>query len=115
MLYHLLYPLHELFSFFNVFRYITFRTIYAILTALLISFIIGPWLIKKLRAFQIQQVVREDVPSRHMAKNGTPTMGGSLILAAILIPTLFWSDLTNPYIWIVLLTTLGVWRSRFFG
>jgi phospho-N-acetylmuramoyl-pentapeptide-transferase len=107
MLYHLLYPLHELFSFFNVFRYITFRTIYSILTALLISFIIGPWLIKKLRAFQIQQVVREDVPSRHMAKNGTPTMGGSLILAAILIPTLFWSDLTNPYVWIVLLTTLA--------
>jgi len=107
MLYHLLYPLHDLFSFLNVFRYITFRTIYAILTALLISFVIGPWLIKKLKAFQIGQVVREDVPSRHMAKNGTPTMGGSLILAAILIPTLLWSDLTNPYIWIVLLTTLG--------
>ena len=107
MLYHLLYPLREIFSFFNVFRYITFRTIYAILTALLISFIIGPWLIKKLRASQIQQVVREDVPSRHMAKNGTPTMGGNLILAAILIPTLFWSDLTNPYVWIVLLTTLA--------
>ena len=107
MLYHLLYPLHDLFSFMNVFRYITFRTIYAILTALLISFVIGPWLIKKLKVFQIGQVVREDVPSRHMAKNGTPTMGGSLILAAILIPTLLWSDLTNPYIWIVLLTTLG--------
>ena len=107
MLYHLLYPLHDLFSFLNVFRYITFRTIYAILTALLISFVIGPWLIKKLKAFQIGQVVREDVPSRHMAKNGTPTMGGSLILAAILIPTLLWSDLTNPYIWVVLLTTLG--------
>jgi phospho-N-acetylmuramoyl-pentapeptide-transferase len=106
VLYHLLYPLHELFSFFNVFRYITFRTIYAILTALLISFIIGPWLIKKLRAFQIQQVVREDVPTRHMVKNGTPTMGGSLILAAIVIPTFLWSDLTNPYVWIVLLTTL---------
>jgi phospho-N-acetylmuramoyl-pentapeptide-transferase len=106
VLYHLLYPLHELFSFFNVFRYITFRTIYAILTALLISFVIGPWLIKKLRAFQIQQVVREDVPSRHMVKNGTPTMGGSLILAAIVVPTLFWSDLTNPYVWIVLSTTL---------
>jgi phospho-N-acetylmuramoyl-pentapeptide-transferase len=106
VLYHLLYPLHELFSFFNVFRYITFRTIYAILTALLISFVIGPWLIKKLRAFQIQQVVRDDVPSRHMVKNGTPTMGGSLILAAIAIPTLFWSDLANPYVWIVLSTTL---------
>jgi len=107
MLYHLLYPLHGLFSFFNVFRYISFRTICSILTALLISFIIGPWLIKKLRAFQIQQVVREDVPSRHMAKNGTPTMGGGLILAGILVPTLFWSDLTNPYVWIVLVTTLA--------
>src|SRR3990170_4101751 len=107
MLYHLLYPLHDLHSFFNVFRYITFRTIYAILTALLISFIIGPWLIKKLMAFQIQQVVREDVPPRHMIKNGTPTMGGSMILAALLIPTLFWSDLTNRYTWVVLLTTLG--------
>jgi phospho-N-acetylmuramoyl-pentapeptide-transferase len=107
MLYHLLYPLHELISFFNVFRYITIRTVYAILTALLISFVIGPWIIEKLRAFQIKQVVREDVPSRHLSKNGTPTMGGSLILMALLIPTLLWADLTNRYIWIVLLTTLG--------
>jgi len=107
MFYHLLYPLHEIFSFFNVFRYITFRTIYAILTALLISFVIGPWVIEKLKAFQIQQVVREDVPSRHMEKNGTPTMGGSLILAALLIPTLLWSDLTNRYTWIVLVASLG--------
>ena len=107
MLYHLLYPLHTLYSVFNVFRYITFRTIYAILTALLISFVIGPWLIEKLRTFQIQQVIREDVPPRHLIKNGTPTMGGSLILAAVVIPTLFWSDLTSGYIWIVLLTTLG--------
>ena len=107
MLYHLLYPLHTLYSVFNVFRYITFRTIYAILTALLISFVIGPWLIEKLRAFQIQQVIRKDVPSSHLVKNGTPTMGGSLILAAVVLPTLFWSDLTSEYIWIVLLTTLG--------
>lgn len=107
MLYHLLYPLHEVLSFFNVFRYITIRTVYAILTALLISFIIGPWIIEKLRAFQIKQVVREDVPSRHLSKNGTPTMGGSLILLAMVIPTLLWADLTNFYIWIVLLTTVG--------
>ncbi len=107
MLYHLLYPLHGVFSFFNVFRYITFRTIYAILTALVISFVIGPWLIRKLKAFQMQQVIREDVPARHLVKNGTPTMGGSLIIAAIVIPTLLWSDLANPYIWIVLLTTLA--------
>jgi phospho-N-acetylmuramoyl-pentapeptide-transferase len=107
MFYHLLYPLHEYFSFFNVFRYITFRTIYAILTGLLMSFVIGPWVIEKLRALQMQQVVREDVPSRHMAKNGTPTMGGSLILAALILPTLLWSDLTNRYIWVILLTTLA--------
>ena len=107
MLYHLLYPLHETFTVFNVFRYITFRTIYALLTALLISFLIGPWLIEKLRALQIKQVVREDVPSRHAVKNGTPTMGGSLILAALIVPTLLWSDLTNPYTWIVLLTTMA--------
>ena len=114
MLYHLLYPLHTTFSFLNVFRYITFRTIYTILTALLISFVIGPWLIKKLKDFQMQQVVREDVPARHLVKNGTPTMGGSLIIAAIVIPTLLWADLTNSYIWIVLLTTLGFGVLGFF-
>ncbi len=107
MLYHLLYPLHETFTVFNVFRYITFRTIYALLTALVISFLVGPWLIEKLRALQIKQVVREDVPSRHAVKNGTPTMGGSLILAALIVPTLLWSDLTNAYTWIVLLTTMA--------
>lgn len=114
MLYHLLFPLHEYFSFFNVFRYITFRTIYAILTGLLISFVVGPWVIEKLRSFQIRQVVREDVPSRHMAKNGTPTMGGSLILAALVIPTLLWSDLTNRYTWVVLLTSLAFGVLGFF-
>jgi phospho-N-acetylmuramoyl-pentapeptide-transferase len=114
MLYHLLYPLHDLVTFFNVFRYITFRTIYAILTALLISFVIGPWLIEKLKAFQIQQVVREDVPTRHRVKTGTPTMGGSLIIAAFFIPTLLWSDLTNRYTWIVLLTTIGFGVLGFF-
>jgi phospho-N-acetylmuramoyl-pentapeptide-transferase len=107
VLYHLLYPLHTVFSFLNVFRYITFRTICAILTALLISFVFGPWLIRKLRDLQIRQVVREDVPTRHAAKTGTPTMGGNLILMALLIPALFWSDLANRYVWVVLLTTLG--------
>jgi phospho-N-acetylmuramoyl-pentapeptide-transferase len=107
VLYHLLYPLHTVFSFLNVFRYITFRTICAILTALLIGFLFGPWLIRKLKVLQIQQVVREDVPSRHASKTGTPTMGGSLILTALLVPALFWSDLTNHYVWIALLTPLG--------
>jgi phospho-N-acetylmuramoyl-pentapeptide-transferase len=107
VLYHLHIPLRETFTVFNVFRYITFRTIYALLTALVISFLVGPWLIEKLRALQIKQVVREDVPSRHAVKNGTPTMGGSLILAALIVPTLLWSDLANAYTWIVLLTTMA--------
>jgi len=108
MLYHLFYPLHEAYSIFNVFRYITFRTIYAILTALLITLILGPYLIKKLQALNIKQYIREDGPSAHLNKSGTPTMGGILILLSLTIATLFWGDLTNTYIWIALLTTWGL-------
>jgi len=108
MLYHLLYPLHEAYSIFNVFRYITFRTIYAILTALLITLILGPWLIKKLQTLNVKQYIREDGPSAHLNKSGTPTMGGILILLSLTVATLFWGDLTNNYIWIVLLTTWGL-------
>lgn len=108
MLYHLLYPLHEVYSIFNVFRYITFRTIYAILTALLIILILGPSLIKKLQTLNIKQYIREDGPSAHLNKSGTPTMGGILILLSLTIATLFWADLTNTYIWIALLTTWGL-------
>ena len=108
MLYHLFYPLHEAYSIFNVFRYITFRTIYAILTALLITLILGPYLIKKLQALNIKQYIREDGPSAHLNKSGTPTMGGILILLSLTIATLFWGDLTNIYIWIALLTTWGL-------
>ena len=107
MLYHLIYPLYTIYSFLNVFRYITFRTIYATLTALVISFIIGPWLIKKLMDFQLGQSIREDVPRSHVTKEGTPTMGGMLILFALLAPTLLWADLTNRYVWLVLLSTVG--------
>jgi phospho-N-acetylmuramoyl-pentapeptide-transferase len=107
MLYHLLYPLHTTFSVFNVFRYITFRTIYAVLTALLISFVLGPWLIRYLRKERIGQYVRDDGPSEHLSKVGTPTMGGLLILFSITIATLLWADLTNFYIWIALLVTVG--------
>jgi len=93
MLYHLLYPLHELFSFFNVFRYITFRTIYSILTALLI--VLSSVLVdQKVEVYQIQQVVRETFRPTH-GKEWNPTMGGSLISLGS-HPTLFWSDLTNP-------------------
>ena len=83
MLYHLLYPLHTTFSVFNVFRYITFRTIYAVLTALLISFLLGPWLIRRLKEGRVGQYVRDDGPSTHLSKTGTPTMGGLLILFSI--------------------------------
>ena len=89
MLYHLLYPLHTTFSVFNVFRYITFRTIYASLTAFFICFLLGPWMIKKLATMQVGQYIRDDGPKSHLDKAGTPTMGGTLIIlsltAAILV------------------------------
>lgn len=107
MLYHLLYPLHTTFSVFNVFRYITFRSIYAVVTALLISFLLGPWLIRRLRKESIGQYVRDDGPSTHFSKAGTPTMGGLLILFSVAISTLLWADLTNFYIWMVLLVMAG--------
>jgi len=107
VLYHLLYPLHTEYSVLYVFRYITFRTIYATITALLISFMIGPWLISTLQRLQIGQSIRKVGPESHFVKEGTPTMGGSLILLAIILPTLLWADLSNLYIWVTLLVTAG--------
>jgi len=88
-------------------RYITFRTAASTLSALAISLVFGPWLIKKLREFQIGQVIRTEGPQSHRPKAGTPTMGGLLILTAALVPTLLWADLTNAYVWIAVLTTAG--------
>jgi phospho-N-acetylmuramoyl-pentapeptide-transferase len=105
MLYHLLFPLHTTFSVLNVTRYITFRTAAASLTALAISFFAGPRLIRTLQDFQIGQVIRHEGPATHRTKAGTPTMGGLLILAAALVPTLLWADLTNIYVWIAVLAT----------
>ncbi len=105
MLYHLLYPLHGAAPALNVFRYITFRTAGASVTALLLSIVLGPIMIRRLRDFQIGQVIRQDGPQTHRAKAGTPTMGGLLILAAALIPTLLWANLTNPNIWIAVIAT----------
>ena len=105
MLYHLLYPFHTQFSALNVTRYITFRTAAASLSALAISLAFGPWMVRKLREFQIGQVIRQEGPQTHRAKSGTPTMGGLLILTAALVPTLLWADLTNIYVWIAVLTT----------
>ena len=107
MLYHFLYPLRDTISAFNVFRYITFRTIYASLTAFFICFILGPWVIRRLGLLQIGQYIREDGPEAHHKKAGTPTMGGLLILLAITVSTLLWTDLTNRYVWIVLLATVS--------
>jgi phospho-N-acetylmuramoyl-pentapeptide-transferase len=92
---------------FNVFGYITLRAMLAALTALAISFLIGPLMIRKLTYYKIGQSVRDDGPQTHLAKAGTPTMGGALILVAIVLTTLLWADLSNRYIWVVLLTTLG--------
>jgi len=105
MLYHLLFPFHTQLSVLNVTRYITFRTAAASLTALAISLLLGPWLIRRLRDFQIGQVIRHEGPASHRAKAGTPTMGGLLILTAALVPTLLWADLTNVYIWIAVTAT----------
>jgi phospho-N-acetylmuramoyl-pentapeptide-transferase len=95
------------FRFFNVFTYITLRVVLAALTALLISFIVGPAMIRKLTAYKIGQAVRDDGPQTHLIKSGTPTMGGALILVSVAITTLLWADLSNRYVWVVLLTTLG--------
>ncbi len=109
MLYNLLYPLADQISIFNVFRYLTFRTGGAIMTALIVSFLLGPTLIDLLRSKQGKgQPIRSDGPKNHLVtKIGTPTMGGFLILLGISIGTLLWADLSNGYVWVVLLVTLG--------
>src|ERR687894_1185137 len=103
MLYHLLISLYPQVPVFNVARYITFRTAAASITALVISLVLGPWLIRRLRDFQIGQVIRLEGPQSHRAKAGTPTMGGLLILSSAIIPTLILADLRDPYIWIAVL------------
>ena len=107
MLYRLLYPFHTTIPVLNVTGYITFRTAAASLTALAISLALGPWLIRKLREFQIGQVIRHEGPATHAPKAGTPTMGGLLILTAAIVPTLLWADLDNVYVWIAVLSTMA--------
>src|SRR3989304_3009711 len=108
MLYHFLVPLARDHILFNVFRYLTFRSFMALITALLISLIVGPWLIARLRRMQQGgETVREDTPERHRAKRGTPTMGGVVILTAILGTTLLWANLRNRYVWVAMLTIAG--------
>jgi phospho-N-acetylmuramoyl-pentapeptide-transferase len=108
LLYWLLYEkLYIYFHPFRIFRYLTFRTAFASMTALLIALFIGPFVIQKLREFQIGQFVREDGPQTHLKKAGTPTMGGVLIGIAILLPTLLWSDLANPFVWVTMFSTFA--------
>ena len=107
MIYYLLYALKEEISAFNVFRYLTFRAALAAITALLLSLILGPRVIRRLRQLQVGQVTREEGPSHHHVKSGTPTMGGLLIVTAILVSTLLWADLGNLFIWIALFACLA--------
>ncbi len=114
MFYYLYQILHEQFRLLNLFRYITFRTAYASLTALFLALVLGPWLIRRLREFQIGQFIREDGPQSHHSKAGTPTMGGVLIILCVVVPTLLWADLRNIFVWLVLTVTLafagiGLW------
>ena len=106
MLYHLLLPLRDLISGANLIRYITFRSAMAALCALLISFLVGPWMIRRLRARQIGEEIRSDGPQTHLSKAGTPTMGGLMILVAVAVPTLLFANLTNFYVLLTLLAFL---------
>lgn len=107
MLYLWLYPLHSEYAIFNVFRYLSFRMIYAAITAFLIAFILAPPMIKKFQELGLGQRVRDDGPSGHVGKTGTPTMGGVLILFSVLLSTMLWADVTNLYVWLVMLAIVG--------
>jgi phospho-N-acetylmuramoyl-pentapeptide-transferase len=107
MFYYLYLRFHAQFHILNLFRYVTFRTAYASLTALFLSMFLGPYLIRKLKQFQIGQYIREDGPEAHQSKAGTPTMGGVLINLCIVVPTLMWADLRNPFIWLALGVTVA--------
>ena len=107
MIYHLVSALQENMGPLRVFTFVNFRTALAVFSAMLICFALGPWLVKRLQRLQIGQNIREEGPASHQAKAGTPTMGGLLILAAVLVPTLLWADLTIPYVWILIGATLA--------
>ena len=102
-----LYPLVKYFTFFNIFQYITFRAAYAALTALLLALVLGPWLIRKLKELKTGEVIRVDVPERHLKKTGTPSMGGILIICAVVVSVLLWQDWDNFYTWVLLGATVG--------
>ena len=107
MFYVFLYPWADEFPVFNVFRYLSFRTIYAVVTAFVIAFAFAPMFTRRLHALGLTESIRDDGPERHTAKRGTPTMGGILIVGAVVCSTLLWADLRNTYIWLALFTMLG--------
>jgi len=114
MLYQLFQYLSDTISFLNVFQYLTFRSICAVLTALVVSLAFGPYMIRKLKGRQIDQTIRDDGPSSHLNKVGTPTMGGLLILISVVAATLLWSDLSNRYVWVaiavfIMFGIIGFW------
>ena len=107
MIYHLMTALQEHIGPLRIFTFVNFRTALAVFSAMLICFALGPWIVRRLQALQIGQNIREEGPQSHQVKAGTPTMGGLLILAAIAVPTLLWADLTVPYVWVLLGSTLA--------
>src|SRR5690349_12876162 len=107
MLYHLLYSLHDQFSVLNVFKYLTFRTFMAFLTAFLFCWLLGPRFIRRLQSRQLGQVIRDDGPQSHLSKKGTPTMGGALILISIFIPSILWADVQSVLVWSALFICAG--------
>ncbi|RMD96317.1 MAG: phospho-N-acetylmuramoyl-pentapeptide-transferase, partial [Calditrichaeota bacterium] len=106
MFYYLFYPLSKYVSGLNLFQYISFRAASAAITALLISFIIGPWIIRKLQQLHIGEEIRKEGPETHLKKAGTPTMGGIIILSSVIIPTLLWAKVMNTYVLLILLATV---------
>ena len=114
MLYDLIYSLHNWFSPLNVFRYITFRTALAVLTAMITALILGPWIINRLKKFSMTQHIRDDGPKAHLGKAGTPTMGGLLIILCILVSVFLWGDLKNIYIWTMIVALVGFGAIGFF-
>ena len=107
MLYSLLYSLHDWFSPLNVFRYITFRTSLAVLSAMVFALILGPWIIKRMKRLSMTQQIRDDGPKSHIDKAGTPTMGGLLIILCILLSIFMWGDLKNMYVWVMIISLVG--------
>src|SRR5215207_3342788 len=106
MLYHLLAPLGKKYIIFNLFNYISFRAAGATVTALLLAFVVGPSVIRRLRAHKVGQVIRAEGPASHQSKRGTPTMGGIIILLATIVPTLLWAPLDNKFVIVAMLSTL---------